>query len=137
MHAEVNVPGSRLPPERLERLRGLVGEGATLTEIRERIGVDPRTVKKHFPGYRPPRRYPPRSSPERLEQLRGLVESNTSLMEIQRTMGMDHRTVRNHHPGYKPFPQGGGGDAAIIRQVNQDLKRIDNTGVMSTRRGRN
>ena len=70
------------------------------------------------------------------KRIEALMAQGASLNEIFRTTGSDYRTVRRLDPNYKPFPVGGGGDAQIIRQVNQDLKRIDSTGHMSTRRGR-
>lgn len=77
-----------------------------------------------------------RRNPEKWAALQQLVASGTSLTEIRRTLGVDYRSVRRHFPDYKPFPVGGGGEAQIIRQVNQDLQRIDNHGNMSTRRGK-
>jgi hypothetical protein len=77
-----------------------------------------------------------RRNPEKWKALQELVASGVSLTEIRRTLGIDYRSVRRHFPDYRPFRVGGGGEAQIIRQVNQDLRRIDNHGNMSTRRGK-
>lgn len=83
-----------------------------------------------------PRRAPAgwKGSEERWLRLEALVESGASLNEIRRTLGTDPRTVRKWFPDYRPFPVGGAGVAAEIRKVNQDLKRLDDTGRMTTRR---
>lgn len=73
---------------------------------------------------------------ERRALIESLMASGASLNEIRRTTGADYRTVRRIDPGYKPFPVGGGGEAQIIRQVNQDLERLDKHGNLGTRRGR-
>ena len=65
------------------------------------------------------------------------VDSGASLNEIRRTMGTDYRVVKKWFPGREEWPVGGGGDAYTIRQVNQDLQRMDDYGIMSTRRGKN
>jgi len=39
--------------ERWEQLRALVEDGVSLNEIRRTMGVDHRTVKRHFPDYQP------------------------------------------------------------------------------------
>lgn len=73
---------------------------------------------------------------ERRNLILSLMDQGVSLSEIRRTTGADYRTVRKLDPDYKPFPVGGGGDAQIIRQVNQDLQRLDKHGNISTRRNR-
>lgn len=70
----------------------------------------------------------------RLDRLRAMVEDNVSFSEIIRTLKMDYYTIKRHFPDYKPFPVGGGGEAQVIRQANQELRRIDNYGNLSTRR---
>lgn len=64
------------------------------------------------------------SKPERMAALQAAVNAGLSLSEIQRSLGIDYRTVRNHFPDYHPHTVGGGGDAAIIRQVNQQLQEF-------------
>ena len=82
-----------------------------------------------------PRLTPPgwQGSVESYQRLSRLVGSGASLSEIRKTMGTDPRTVRKWFPDYRVFPVGGGGEAEIIRQVNQDLKRIDSTGRIKRR----
>lgn len=75
-------------------------------------------------------------NPEKWFALESAVQQGWSFNEIRRTLGIDHRTVKTWYHGYKPFPVGGGGEAQVIRQVNQDLQRIDDHGIMSTRRGK-
>ena len=67
-------------------------------------------------------------------RLKALVDSGASLNEIRRTVGTDYRTIRRWFPGYKGLSVGGGGEAQVIRQVNQDLQRLDKYGNMSSRR---
>lgn len=64
------------------------------------------------------------SQAERRAQIETLMRAGASLNEIQRTTGADYRTVRRLDPDYKPFPVGGGGDAAVIRQTNQQLQEF-------------
>lgn len=75
-------------------------------------------------------------NPERWFALESAVEAGWSFNMIRRELKIDYYTVKAWYPSYKPFKVGGGGDAAIIRQVNQDLKRIDKHGNVSTRRHR-
>lgn len=75
-------------------------------------------------------------NPKKWFALESAVQQGWSFNEIRRTLGIDHRTVKTWYRGYKPFPVGGGGQAQVIRQVNQDLQRIDDHGMMSTRRGK-
>jgi hypothetical protein len=75
-------------------------------------------------------------SAERYDELQAFVEQGVSISEIMRTTGCDSRTIARWFPGYAPFPVGGGGEASIIRQVNQELRRIDKHGNLSTRRGK-
>lgn len=75
-------------------------------------------------------------NPKKWFALESAVQQGWSFNEIRRTLGIDHRTVRTWYRGYKPFPVGGGGQAQVIRQANQDLQRIDDHGIMSTRRGK-
>lgn len=56
--------------------------------------------------------------------LQAAVNAGLSLSEIQRTLGIDYRTVKRHYPDYAPHTVGGGGDAAVIRQVNQQLREF-------------
>lgn len=65
-----------------------------------------------------------RRNPERMKALDALVTAGASFNEIRRTLGVDHRTVKRHYPEYMPFEVGGGGDAAVIRQVNQQLNEF-------------
>lgn len=72
--------------------------------------------------------------PEKWFALEQAVEEGWSLNEIRNTLGIRSRTVKTWYPGYSAFPVGGGGEAQIIRQVNQDMQRLDDHGIMSTRR---
>lgn len=72
--------------------------------------------------------------PKRWFALEQAVEEKWSLNEIRRTLGIDYRTVKRWYPDYSAFPVGGGGEAQKIRQVNQDLQRLDKHGNISTRR---
>lgn len=40
-------------PERMAHLRAAVNAGLSYNEIRRTLGVDYRTIKKHFPQYKP------------------------------------------------------------------------------------
>lgn len=40
-------------PERLSALRAAVNSGLSYNEIRRTLGVDYRTVKRHYPDYKP------------------------------------------------------------------------------------
>lgn len=62
------------------------------------------------------------SSPERMAALTAAVNAGLSYNEIRRTLGVDYRTIQRHFPEYKPFEAGGGGDAAIIRETNRQLR---------------
>lgn len=64
------------------------------------------------------------SQSERREQIKALMRAGASLNEIQRVTGADYRTVRTIDPDYKPFEVGGSGDAAVIRQTNQQLQEF-------------
>lgn len=75
-------------------------------------------------------------NPEKWFALESAVEAGWSYNMIQRELKIDYRTVKTWYPNYKPFPVGGGGEAAVIRQVNQDLERIDKYGHISTRQHR-
>jgi hypothetical protein len=65
---------------------------------------------------------------DRRALLASLVASGLSLNEMNRLYGFDYRTVRRAYPHYKPFQRGGGGDAAIIRQVNVQLREFERRG---------
>lgn len=69
---------------------------------------------------------PPRitTDPERMKALDALVTAGASFNEIRRTLGVDHRTVKRHYPEYMPFEVGGGGDAAVIRETNRQLREF-------------
>ena len=43
----------RRDPERWETLKALVASGVSLNEIRRVAGIDHRTVRRHFPDYKP------------------------------------------------------------------------------------
>lgn len=75
-------------------------------------------------------------NPEKWFALEEAVTQGWSFNEIRRTLGVDSRTVKTWYRDYKPFPQGGGGRAAEIRQVNQDLTRLDKFGNLGTRQNR-
>lgn len=49
----INSTDIRRNPERWEQLRQLVDAGVSYNEIRRTMGVDHRTVKRHFPDYAP------------------------------------------------------------------------------------
>lgn len=73
----------------------------------------------------------------RYDQMESLVLDGASQSEIVRTLGGDNRTVT------KWFPQaswGTGGwartGANLVRELNQELRRIDKHGNVSTRRGK-
>ena len=85
-----------------------------------------------------PKQSPPgwRGGEEKYIRLKALVDSGASLNEIRRTMGTDYRVVKRWFPEREEWPAGGGGDAYTIRQVNQDLQRMDDYGNMSTSRGK-
>jgi hypothetical protein len=65
-----------------------------------------------------------RRDPERWEALQQLVGSGVSFNEIRRTLGVDHRTVKRHFPEYQPFERGGGGEAAVVRETNRQLREF-------------
>lgn len=65
-----------------------------------------------------------RRNPERMKALDALVTAGVSFNEIRRTLGVDHRTVKRHYPEYKPFEVGGGGEAAVIRETNRQLREF-------------
>lgn len=95
---------------------------------------------KHYQRGRQPRRQAPwgwRGGDDRYLRVKALVEAGASLNEIQRTTGMDSRTVKRWFPDRAEWPVGGGGDAWIVRQVNQDLQRMDDYGNLSARRSHN
>lgn len=73
-------------------------------------------------------------NPERWLALNALVESGASLNEIRRVLGMDPRTVKRWFPDYKPHEVGGGGDAAIIRETNRQLREFLDRGKISGNR---
>lgn len=66
--------------------------------------------------------------PDRWAALCGAVEAGLSLNEIQRQHGIDYRTVRRWFPDYRPFQPGGGGDAAIVRETNRQLRDLEKFG---------
>lgn len=74
------------------------------------------------------------SQAERRSQIETLMRAGASLNEIKRTTGADYRTVRGIDPDYRPFEVGGGGDAAVIRRVNQDLQEFLRRGKISKHR---
>ena len=74
------------------------------------------------------------SQAQRMKALESAVRSGWSYNEIRRTLGIDYRTVKKYYPDYKPFPVGGGGDAAIIRRVNQDLREFERRGKIGKHR---
>ena len=92
---------------------------------RARTGADPRTPA----GWR--------GGLEKYLRLKALVDSGASLNEIRRTMRTDYRVVKRWFPEREDWPVGGGGDAYTIRQVNQDLQRMDDYGNLSARRSHN
>ena len=95
---------------------------------------------KHYQRGRQPRRQAPwgwRGGDDKYIRLKALVDSGASLNEIRRTMGTDYRVVKKWFPGREDWPVGGGGDAYTIRQVNQDLQRLDDYGNLSARRSHN
>lgn len=47
----MNSSDIRRKPERWQALQELVKSGVSLNEIRRTLGVDHRTVKRHFPEY--------------------------------------------------------------------------------------
>lgn len=47
---------------------------------------------------------------------------------------MDSRTVKRWFPDRAKWPVGGGGDAWIVRQVNQDLQRLDDFGMLGVKK---
>lgn len=49
----INSTDIRRNPERWAQLRQLVDAGVSYNEIRRTMGVDHRTVKRHFPDYAP------------------------------------------------------------------------------------
>lgn len=53
-----------------------------------------------------------------------LMEQGASLNEIRRSAGADYRTVRGIDSTYRPFEVGGGGDAAVIRETNRQLREF-------------
>lgn len=120
-------------PEYAEAER-LLGLGLTFAEVAKLCNVDRETISRNFPDV--PRRVHTGTRAGRYWELLPLVQANASLNEIRRTIGMDYRTVRSYFPHYAPFKVGGGGRAEMIRQVNQDLSRIDEHGNISTRRHR-
>jgi hypothetical protein len=50
---KINSQDIRRNPERWEQLRKLVDAGVSLNEIRRTMGVDHRTLRRHFPDYAP------------------------------------------------------------------------------------
>lgn len=72
---------------------------------------------------------------ERYDELAYWVNQGASLSLTARETGCDSRTIKRWFP-HAGLRQGGGGEAAMIRQVNQDLERIDKHGNISTRRQR-
>ena len=74
------------------------------------------------------------SQKERREQIQALMRAGASLNEIRRTTGADYRSVRRLDPNYRPFEVGGGGDAAVIRRVNQELTEFLRRGKISKHR---
>lgn len=73
-------------------------------------------------------------NPERWLALTAMVDAGASLNEIRRTLGVDHRTVKRWFPDYKPFEVGGGGDAAIIRETNRQLREFERRGKIGKNR---
>lgn len=61
---------------------------------------------------------------DRRALLAACVSSGMSLNEMRRLHGFDYRTVLRAYPDYKPFDVGGGGDAAVIRETNRQLKEF-------------
>lgn len=62
------------------------------------------------------------------DAIESLVEQGASHHEIMRTLGCDNRTITRWFPNYKPFEQGNTPESQAIRQVNQDLRRLDDFG---------
>lgn len=80
-------------------------------------------------GYEVTRKSPPnhrtlKKDPARYRMVESLVNAGASIKEIERTTGTDHRTIRSHWPNYRPFEVGGGGDAAVIRETNRQLREF-------------
>lgn len=75
-----------------------------------------------------------RGGMEKYLRLKALVEAGASLNEIRRTMGTDYRVVKKWFPEREDWPVGGGGDAYTIRQVNQDLQRMDDYGTLGVKK---
>lgn len=50
--AGVSVGGADLDLSKYDWLEKMVEDGASIQEIRRTLGVDPRTVRRWFPGYR-------------------------------------------------------------------------------------
>lgn len=69
-----------------------------------------------------------RRDPERYALIKSLVDSHASLTEIRKSTGCDYRTVKRNFPEYEPWPVGGGGEAAVVREVNRKLRELDRTG---------
>lgn len=82
-----------------------------------------------------PKQSPPgwRGGEEKYLRLKALVDSGASLNEIRRTTGTDYRVVKKWFPEREEWPVGGGGDAYTIRQVNQDLQRMDKFGTLGVK----
>lgn len=66
--------------------------------------------------------------PERWKAFVELTNAGVSLNELRRTLGVDHRTVKRYRPGYSAFPVGGGGDAALVREANRQLREFERRG---------
>ena len=64
------------------------------------------------------------TDPERMKSLTAAVNAGLSYNEIRRSLGVDYRTVKRHFPGYKPYEVGGGGEAAVIRETNRQLREF-------------
>lgn len=109
-------------------MRYSLERGLTLEAERAfHFGVDEAVMMLEWAGYtvKAPRinNTDLRRNPERMGQLRSMVEAGHSLNSIRNEMGMDTRTIKRHFP-YAGMLPGGGGDAAVIRRVNQDLQEF-------------
>ena len=66
----------RYAAHRSPLLAQMVEEGCSLMEIQRTLGVDPRTVKRHFPDYKPVDR--------NSEKFRDLVRFGRQMAELER-----------------------------------------------------
>ena len=96
------------PPERIERMQVLLGEGLTSREIGERLGVSHRAVlakcsRLGIPCGRPTQEW----SEERSKQLRELVAMGLSSRQIGNELGVTRNAVlgKMHREGITPLPR--------------------------------